>query len=222
MKTETATKIDVLYEDRDMIACVKPAGILSAPVLGDDASLPELLSSVGVDLPITQTRLDRGVGGVVLLSKNSKAAAKISALLADHEACVKEYLAVVHGHPPREEIWEDLLYHDSAKNKTFPVKRMRRGVRDAKLSYCVLGETADFSLVHVRLYTGRTHQIRVQFASRKYPLVGDGKYGSKSNRCCVALFSHRLSFPHPTSGEPMVFTAMPPKEYPWNLFIEEN
>ena len=120
---------------------------------------------------------------------------------------VKEYVAVVHGTPPESGDWEDLLFKDSSRNKVFVVKRMRGGVKKARLEYTRLtaGET---SLVQIRLHTGRSHQIRVQFASRKYPLVGDHKYGSRDGANAPMLFSCRITFPW--KGETKCFEAYPP------------
>ena len=154
-----------------------------------------------------------------------KAVASLSALVQDHEQFVKEYLAVVSGCPtePSGEM-EDLLYHDVRKNKSYVVDRKRGGVKHAKLAYEVLA-TADtddgtFSLVRVRLYTGRTHQIRVQFASRKHPLAGDSRYGG-IRTCPLALWSHRLTFPHPVSGEQINNHSLPDiHTFPWNLFSQ--
>ena len=131
----------------------------------------------------------------------------------------KEYLAVLRGHPAEKEAeLTDLLFRDAAKNKSYVVKRMRKGVREAKLSYRVLGETNELTLVRVRLYTGRTHQIRVQFSARGLPLLGDIRYGSKDANCSAALWSHRLALTHPVTGERIDVIQPPPKQYPWDLF----
>ena len=124
---------------------------------------------------------------------------------------------------------KDFLYHDKGKNKTFVVKKKRAGVKEAELAYRVLA-TADFSteagtlpvsLVQVELHSGRSHQIRVQFASRKHPLVGDRKYGSRQ-KCNIALLSHSLTFLHPKTGETMTFTAAVPETAPWTAFKEDT
>ena len=131
----------------------------------------------------------------------------------------KEYLAVLRGHPPEKEgELIDLLFRDAAKNKSYVVKRMRKGVREAKLSYRTLAETDKLTLVRVRLFTGRTHQIRVQFSSRGLPLLGDIRYGSKDANCSTALWSYRLALTHPITGERIDVTQPPPEQYPWNLF----
>ncbi|MDD6856567.1 MAG: RNA pseudouridine synthase, partial [Oscillospiraceae bacterium] len=117
-----------------------------------------------------------------------------------------EYLALVHGCPPETGTWEDLLFKDSRKNKVFVVKRPRAGVRAAKLRYRVL-RPGEESLVRVFLETGRSHQIRVQFSSRGYPLVGDHKYGSRAKQTEPLLFSAALSFPW--KGQTLRFESVP-------------
>ena len=119
---------------------------------------------------------------------------------------VKEYRCLVHGTPPQEGDWQDLLWKDSSKNKVFVVKRMRKGVKDARLEFQRLTE-GDTSLVHVRLHTGRSHQIRVQFSSRGFPLVGDHKYGSRDEKTEPMLFSCKITFPF--KGKEMAFEALP-------------
>ena len=133
---------------------------------------------------------------------------------------VKEYVALVHGEPPETGDWEDLLFKDSAKNKVFVVKRQRNGVKKARLEYRRLtqGET---SLVRIRLHTGRSHQIRVQFASRGWPLAGDRKYGIEDDFEHIALWSHRISFRHPETDESLEFSHLPPHTAPWDLFYEK-
>ena len=119
---------------------------------------------------------------------------------------VKEYVAMVHGTPPEKGDWTDLLWKDSAKNKVFVVKRERKGVKKARLEFTRLSE-GECSLVHIRLHTGRSHQIRVQFSSRGFPLVGDHKYGARDNTPAPMLFSCSLRFPH--GGKEVCFEALP-------------
>ena len=216
------TDIEILYEDACLMVVNKPAGLLSE-YHTTEPSVPFLLSSHGgQDFPLTPiTRLDRGVGGVMLLAKTKKTAAFLSERVADHTLFEKEYLAVVGGKMEEAEgELHDLLFKDSSKNKTFVVKRMRKGVKEASLSYRVLCEAQmdgkDVSLVRVRLHTGRTHQIRVQFASRRHPLLGDGKYGGASDTG-LCLHACRLSFPHP-SGKRLTFSSYPASALPWSLF----
>ena len=193
----------ILYEDADLLVCVKSRDLLSAADASGKRSMPELLSPRTV-FPVH--RLDREATGLMVFAKTKACAAFLSkAMGADFE---KEYLALCEGQPEAEGTLTDLLYHDRVKNKTYVVKRKRNGVREARLSYRVL-HGGDHSLLLVRLFTGRTHQIRVQFASRGFPLVGDRKYGAKTGGK-LQLYSWRLSFPHP-DGRHMTFTL--PEEY---------
>lgn len=192
--------MEILYEDRDAAVCVKPVGLDSEKEV--PAALTEALG--GDFFPIH--RLDRNVGGVMVFARNRKAAAALSRAVQEGEM-VKEYLAVVHGVPPEEGDWTDLLWKDSGKNKVFVVKRLRGGVKEARLEFRRL-TAGEVSLVRVRLHTGRSHQIRVQFASRGFPLVGDHKYGSRDEKAAPMLFSFRLTFPF--HGEVRSFQALPP------------
>ncbi|MGN0982643.1 MAG: pseudouridine synthase, partial [Candidatus Limivicinus sp.] len=125
--------------------------------------------------------------------RTKAAAAELSRLVQQGEM-KKEYLAAARGCPEQDAgILEDLLFHDQRKNKSYVVKRERKGVKKARLSFRVLARTEEASLVQVRLFTGRTHQIRVQFASRGMPLLGDARYGGGGGK--LALWSVRLSFP---------------------------
>ena len=191
--------MEMLYSDRDIAVCVKPVGLDSEQEL--PAALKEALG--GEIYPIH--RLDKNVGGVMVYARPRSAAAELSRLVQEG-SLVKEYVALVHGTPPEEGDWEDLLWKDSAKNKVFVVKRQRKGVKPARLEYKRL-TAGEASLVRVRLHTGRSHQIRVQFASRGYPLVGDHKYGSRDAAGEPMLFSCRVSFPW--KGAPRVFAAGP-------------
>ena len=210
----------VLFEDKHLLVVEKDAGILSEPD-GSGNDIVTLCSNhTGAECYLVH-RLDRGTGGVMVLAKTKAAAGKLSALVSER-AFSKEYLAVIKGAPEVSEgIFKDLLFKDSRKNKSFVVTRARKGVKEASLEYRVLGAKEDTSLVLVKLHTGRTHQIRVQFASRKMPLLGDGKYGSRDNRCETALWSCRLSFKHPMTGKEICCTSLPPREYPWDMFEVE-
>lgn len=219
-----AEDIGILYEDAAVLVINKPAGLLSE-YNEREPSVPFLLASHGTPaFPLAPiTRLDREVTGVMLLAKNKKAAAFLSERVADHTLFEKEYRAVVSGKmEEREGVLHDLLFKDSVKNKTFVVKRMRRGVKDASLSYRVVDtrdvEEGSISLLAVRLHTGRTHQIRVQLSSRRHPILGDGKYGGKTG-IPMALHAFSLAFPHP-SGQRMAFSAPLPSGAPWNVFFE--
>ncbi len=215
----------VLFEDKFIIVCEKPANVLSEPGSGDDIVT---MASEHVHKPCYLAhRLDRNTGGAMVLSKMQKATGKLSEAIQRREF-EKEYLAVIKGVPEENEgVFKDLLFRDSQKNKTFVVKRERKGVKEASLEYKVLAtaehpDHGKISLVRVKLHTGRTHQVRVQFASRKMPLLGDGKYGSRDNRCETALWSFRLGFRHPITGEFVEVKSLPPKEYPWNIFDAET
>ena len=153
--------------------------------------------------------------------KNTKGMLDDEDLAKQKDKFVKEYLAVVHGAPEEKNgRMDDLLFHDRQKNMTYVVKRKRKGVRDASLEYEVISERDGLSLVQVHLLTGRTHQIRAQFASRKMPLVGDGRYGAR-DKCAIALWSYRLSLTAPSNGERLEFTRVPPESAPWDVFSEE-
>ena len=191
--------MEILFENRDFVACVKPVGLDSESQV--PGALREQLG--GEIFPLH--RLDKNVGGVMVYARNKKAAAELSAAITKGEM-VKEYVALVHGTPPAEGDWEDLLFKDSRKNKVFVVNRQRAGVKAARLTYQLI-KAGEQSLVHIRLYTGRSHQIRVQFSSRGFPLVGDHKYGSRDERKEPMLFSWRISFPY--KGENFVFEAEP-------------
>ena len=191
--------MDFLFSDKDIAVCVKPVG------LDSEAEFPAAIKEAlgGEVFPIH--RLDKNVGGVMVYARSKQAAAALSKAVQDG-AMVKEYVAVVHGTPPESGDWEDLLWKDSRKNKVFVVKRVRGGVKKARLEFKRLrqGET---SLVRIRLHTGRSHQIRVQFSSRGFPLVGDHKYGSRDQRTEPMLFSCRITFPY--KGETKSFEVLP-------------
>ena len=216
-------ELKVIFCNKDILVCEKPVGVLSEP--GAGKNLPDMasewLAAKGEDPTVrTVHRLDRAVGGLTVLARTQAAAASLIAQIAARSA-EKEYLAVLRGVPERDEaVLEDLLFHDSQTNKTFVVTRPRKGVREAKLSYRVVGraegESGPLSLVRVRLHTGRTHQIRAQFSHRGLPLLGDIRYGSRAGHG-PALFACLLAFDHPTTGERMQFELLP-KGAPWNLF----
>lgn len=189
--------MEVLFENKDLAVCVKSVGMDS------QTEIPEALTQQlsGAFYPVH--RLDQNVGGVMVYARTRAAAAALSRLIQDGYM-VKEYVAQVHGIPPESGDWTDLLFKDSLKNKVFVVKRERRGVKKARLEFVRLGET---SQVRIRLHTGRSHQIRVQFASRGYPLVGDHKYGSRDESTAPMLFSCCISFPW--KGEQMRFEKLP-------------
>ena len=214
--------IDIVYQDSEIIVCIKPAGVLSTD---EEGGMPEALRSqlgLGKDRVFTVHRLDRVVSGLMVYAVTSQAAAAVSKCITD-KTFEKEYLAVVHGRPEEDSgRFDDLLFRDREKLMTFVVKRMRKGVRDASLEYEVLGGRDGLSLVRVHLLTGRTHQIRVQFSSRKMPLYGEKKYAVSEDKGDIALWSAYLSFIHPKTHERMSFDAFPPNVYPWSLFDIKN
>ena len=191
--------MEILYSDKDIAVCVKPVG------LDSEHGLPEALTQAlgGEIFPIH--RLDKNVGGVMVFARSKFAAAQLSKAVQEG-AMVKEYVAIVHGTPPEEGDWTDLLFKDSSKNKVFVVKKERRGVKKARLEFTRLTE-GETSLVRIRLHTGRSHQIRVQFSSRGFPLVGDHKYGSRDERSEPMLYSCQITFPW--KKETKVFSSLP-------------
>ena len=191
--------MDILYSDHGIVVCVKPVG------LDSELEVPDALrDQLGGDIfPIH--RLDKNVGGVMVYARTKQAASSLSKAVQEG-TMVKEYVAMVHGTPPEGGDWEDLLWKDSRKNKVFVVKRMRGGVKKARLEFTRLS-AGEASLVRVRLHTGRSHQIRVQFSSRGFPLVGDHKYGSRDERTAPMLFSCCLSFPW--KGDTKRFEILP-------------
>ncbi len=191
--------MDILFHDKDLAVCIKPVGLDSEQEV--PAALKEQLG--GEIFPIH--RLDKNVGGVMVYACTKQAAAALSKAVQEG-SMVKEYVATVHGTPPEEGDWTDLLWKDSRKNKVFVVKRERGGVKKARLEFRRL-TAGEESLVRIRLYTGRSHQIRVQFSSRGFPLVGDHKYGSRDEKTAPMLFSCRITFPW--KGQTKVFEALP-------------
>ncbi len=214
--------IQILYDDRDLILCRKPAGIPSQP---DPSGQPDLLTALSAPYKTVSLihRLDTPTGGVMVFGLSPKATAKLCILVQDHEQFQKEYLAVL-SKPPAEDCGElhDFLYHDKRTNKSFVTDGGRKGSKKAILDYRVIAKAADgHTLVLVRLHTGRTHQIRVQFASRGLPLVGDGKYGSREKCPYIGLWAYRLTFPHPVSGDTVSASAKPDaSSIPWSYFSD--
>ena len=184
--------MEILYSDKDMVVCVKPVG------LDSEHEVPQELG--GEIFPIH--RLDKNVGGVMVYARTKTAAAALSKAVQDG-SLVKEYVAKVHGTPPENGDWTDLLFKDSTKNKVFVVKKERKGVKSARLEFHKLQD----NLVRIRLQTGRSHQIRVQFASRGYPLLGDHKYGARDEYTAPMLFSCCITFPW--KGKTMRFEKLP-------------
>ena len=188
--------MEILYQDKGIMVCVKPVG------LDSEIELPTALAEAvgGEYFPIH--RLDKNVGGVMVYARTKSAAAALSKAVQDG-TLVKEYVARVHGTPPESGDWTDLLFKDSSKNKVFVVKKERKGVKKARLEFVRL----ENNLVRIRLHTGRSHQIRVQFASRGFPLLGDHKYGARDEATAPLLFSCCLTFPW--QGKQVRFEKLP-------------
>ena len=191
--------MEILYSDKQIIVAIKPVG------LDSEAEFPSVLQKqfVGDIFPIH--RLDKNVGGIMVYARTKQAAAALSKAVQDG-SMVKEYVAMVHGNPPDAGDWEDWLFKDSRKNKVFVVKKERKGVKKARLEFRTLRRVEN-SLVRIRLHTGRSHQIRVQFSSRGFPLVGDHKYGSRDASTAPMLFSCKLTFPY--GGKTVSYEFLP-------------
>ena len=189
-----------LYHDPDLAVIVKPVG------LDSEAAVPaEIKKALGGECYAVH-RLDLNVGGVMVYARTKAAAAALSRCIQEN-TMVKEYVALVHGETQDCGDWEDLLLKDNRKNKVFVVNRQRAGVKYARLTFMRLNVRGDYSLVRIRLYTGRSHQIRVQFASRKHPLLGDHKYGARDKLTAPQLFSCCLTFPW--KGRELRFEQLP-------------
>ncbi len=207
----------ILYEDKHSVVAVKPPEVLSQ-FSEKEANMVSLLKEeTGSDI-FAISRLDRNVGGVVLYAKTPYAAAEFTKQMQTG-VFKKTYIAAVHGKPEKDSgTFEDLLFKDSRKNKSFVVKKERKGVKKASLTYSLLAEKDGISLIEIHLQTGRTHQIRVQFSSRRMPLVGDGKYGARDNSKAMGLHVKEITFKKINSEDTLTFSAENDDIYPWNLF----
>lgn len=209
--------MELIYQDKDIIVCVKPAGILSTDEPG---GLPDLIrQELGDSNANVRTvhRLDRTVSGLMVLARRSKAASELSRQIREGEF-QKEYVAVIHGNPAEDQgELRDWLLRNKQERKTYIVSETGKDVQEAILEYRVLNRTEDLTRVRIKLHTGRTHQIRAQFSGRGWPLVGDRKYSTLEENCNIALWSYRLAFKHPYSGKPMEFVLEPPESYPWSI-----
>ena len=211
-------QFSILHKDDTFLVCLKPARVRSTDEPG---GMPELcrnaLGNPKADVR-TVHRLDQVVSGLMVLARGVKAASELSRQIREDEF-EKEYLAILHGVPEAKSgTLVDLLLRSKPERKTYVVTEPGKGVQEAILDYEVLAVANGFSKVRIILRTGRTHQIRCQFSSRDLPLVGDRKYSLNEDNCEIALWSSKLSFRHPVTGETLTFTAPPPDEYPWNLF----
>ena len=209
--------VEILYADRDILVCIKPAGVKSTDEPG---GLPELVRQTLGDPKAnvrTVHRLDQTVSGLMVLARNKKAASELSRQIREGEF-EKEYLAVVHGQTADTGTLTDLLLRNKQERKTYVVREPGRNVQEAILDYVNCGRTDTLSKVRIVLRTGRTHQIRCQFSSRGWPLVGDRKYSTLEDDCPIALWSYRLAFTHPWTKERVEFTYEAPKTEPWIRF----
>ena len=207
--------MEFVYLDDSIAVCIKPSGVRSTDEPG---GMPELVRQALGDAKAdvrTVHRLDQVVSGLMVLARNEAAASELSRQIREGEF-QKEYLAVLHGTPGETQgELRDLLYRDKARRMTMVATEPGKGVQEAILRYRVLSQTADMSKVQIQLLTGRTHQIRVQFASRNMPLVGERKYSTLDDPCAIALWSYRLGFQHPVTGEKLEFQQEPPAIFPW-------
>ena len=207
--------MELIYKDDHIVVCVKPTRVLSTDEPG---GVPELvrqeLGEPNADIR-TVHRLDRVVSGLMVLARTPQAASELSRQIRE-DTFVKEYLAVVHGHPQTDSgTLVDLLQRDKARKMTMVVTEPGKDAREAILDYKVVQKTDSMSRVRILLKTGRTHQIRVQFSSRGLPLVGERKYSTLEDPCELALWSCHLAFTHPHTGAFMEFELSPPEVYPW-------
>ncbi|GAA0430772.1 RluA family pseudouridine synthase [Lentibacillus halophilus] len=220
--------IPVLYEDNHLLIVEKPINI---PVQEDSTGDKDVLTMLKEDIKVRYQkpgnvylalvhRLDRPVGGVMVFAKTSKAASRLSDALR-RGAFDKHYLVVVRGSPSKDQaLLEDYLWKDKRENKVHKVSPKQKQAKKAVLAYEVIGKTNGFSLLSVKLHTGRPHQIRVQLASIGCPIYGDQKYGQDVNRPGqqIALWSHTLSVEHPTTKDMTSANSLPPGVHPWNLW----
>ena len=208
--------MEILYRDKAVLVCLKPAGVLSTDEPGGvPEMLRETLGDPQADLR-TVHRLDRAVSGLMVLARSAAAASELSRQIREG-GFEKEYRAVVHGLTPPEGELHDLMYRDKARKMSFITGTPGKGVQEARLSFVTLRQNAGLSEVRIRLETGRTHQIRVQFASRGWPLWGERKYSTLADGGDLALFSCALGFCHPETGERMRFEQDVPDCLPWTL-----
>ncbi len=223
MQNFQAIDMQILHCDNDILVAVKPAGVPIQSDMTGDIDMMTSLAEIYGQLWLVH-RLDRVVGGVCIFARTQHAAAKLSQAVQAEGDFEKTYLAVIPGELTGEGTYSDLLFHDKRSHRAFVVDRKRKGVKEATLSWRALAsektEDGMVTLASVTLATGRFHQIRVQFASRKMPLLGDGKYGSRV-KCPIALFASRLIITHPTTGRRHVFSATPSYQFPWELFEKD-
>lgn len=215
------TDSKIFYEDRALILCEKPIGVLSQ---GDESHAESMCDFVlereamrGEEPYVGVVhRLDRNVGGVMVYAKTKSAAASLSAAVGDKDVFVKEYIAAVHGKPePDCGVRNDYIAKAPFDSKVRVSDKKTKGAKEASLYYRVISVKDALSLVYVRLYTGRTHQIRAQLAYHGTPIVGDKKYGIRDDAPNIALHAFRLSFPHPETGERLSAVSLPTDAFPF-------
>lgn len=220
--------VKVLYEDNHLLVVEKPVNILSQ---GDDTNDKDMVNLLKQYVKVKYNkpgnvfiglvhRLDRPVGGAMVFAKTSKAASRLSEQVRN-KTFKKTYRAVLNGSMKKDaDTLKDFLYKNKKTNMVSVVNKDHKEAKNAELSYNTLGKKDKFSLVEVDLKTGRSHQIRVQFSSRRHPLFGDQRYGQNINKVGdqIALWSYKIEIDHPTTKEKMEFICQPPNEYPWNLF----
>ena len=214
--------IPILYSDHQVLICEKPVGVSS-----ESPGLPDLVNEQTGLKTYPVHRLDLGTGGVCILALSSRMCSALQSIFRN-DMVLKDYFAVVSGKPENNSgHYDDLLFHDHRQNKTFIARQLRKGVKEAACDWSVIRSVVrneqTLSLVRVCLHTGRTHQIRVQFASRGFPLVGDKKYGSRIKGKTPALWAGCISFPHPDHpGQSVCASSRPPAVYPWDCFPDED
>lgn len=220
--------INVIYEDNHLLVVEKPVNVLSQ---GDDTNDKDMVNLLKNYLKVKYNkpgnvfvglvhRLDRPVGGIMVFAKTSKAASRLSEQVRN-KSFKKTYRAVLNGNMKKDkDILKDYLYKNKKTNMVSVVNKNHKDAKDAELSYETISKNEKFSMVQVDLKTGRPHQIRVQFSSRKHPLFGDQRYGQHINKKGdqIALWSYKIEITHPTTKEKMEFICNPPNNYPWNLF----
>ncbi len=220
--------VKVIYEDNHLLVVEKPVNILSQGDDTNDKDMVNLLKQYvkekynkpgNVYIGLVH-RLDRPVGGAMVFAKTSKAASRLSEQVRN-KTFKKTYRAVIHGTMNKEsDTLKDYLYKNKKTNMVSVVNKNHKDAKNAELSYETLEHKNNLSLVEIDLKTGRPHQIRVQFASRRHPLFGDQRYGQNVNKVGqqISLWSYKIEIEHPTTKEKMEFVCEPPKEYPWDLF----